>query len=86
MQRVNLTTALGTNLTDTLFVLDEPSVGLHPRDMDRVNSIMAGLKDSGNTLVVVEHDPAEATVGLINRIFLYLFSNYQKKDLIEDLI
>ena len=41
VQRVNLTTALGTNLTDTLFVLDEPSVGLHPRDMDRVNSIMA---------------------------------------------
>lgn len=61
VQRVNLTTALGTNLTDTLFVLDEPSVGLHPRDMDRVNSIMAGLKDSGNTLVVVEHDPQVMT-------------------------
>jgi len=57
VQRVNLTTALGTNLVDTLFVLDEPSVGLHPRDMDRVNAILRGLRDAGNTLVVVEHDP-----------------------------
>lgn len=57
VQRVNLTTALGTNLVDTLFVLDEPSVGLHPRDMDRVNSIMRRLKNAANTLVVVEHDP-----------------------------
>ncbi len=57
VQRVNLTTALGTNLVDTLFVLDEPSVGLHPRDMDRVNGVMKKLKDAGNTLVVVEHDP-----------------------------
>ena len=57
VQRVNLTTALGTNLVDTLFVLDEPSVGLHPRDMDRVNSVMRRLKNAGNTLVVVEHDP-----------------------------
>jgi len=57
VQRVNLTTALGTNLVDTLFVLDEPSIGLHPRDMDRVNALMQGLKNEGNTLVVVEHDP-----------------------------
>ena len=57
VQRVNLTTALGTNLVDTLFVLDEPSIGLHPRDMDRVNAIMSNLRDAGNTLVVVEHDP-----------------------------
>ena len=57
VQRVNLTTALGTNLVDTLFVLDEPSVGLHPRDMDRVNGVMRRLRDAGNTLVVVEHDP-----------------------------
>lgn len=57
VQRVNLTTALGTRLVDTLFVLDEPSVGLHPRDMDRVNAILARLKNAGNTLVVVEHDP-----------------------------
>ena len=61
VQRVNLTTALGTNLTDTLFVLDEPSVGLHPRDMDRINSILTGLKAAGNTLVVVEHDPQVMT-------------------------
>ena len=57
IQRVNLTTALGTNLVDTLFVLDEPSVGLHPRDMDRVDGILRRLRDAGNTLVVVEHDP-----------------------------
>ena len=57
IQRVNLTTALGTNLVDTLFVLDEPSVGLHPRDMDRVDGILRRLRDVGNTLVVVEHDP-----------------------------
>ena len=61
VQRVNLTTALGTNLTDTLFVLDEPSVGLHPRDMDRINGILADLKNAGNTLVVVEHDPQVMT-------------------------
>ncbi len=57
VQRVNLTTALGTSLVNTLFVLDEPSIGLHPRDMDRINHVMARLRDAGNTLVVVEHDP-----------------------------
>jgi excinuclease ABC subunit A len=58
VQRINLTTALGTSLVNTLFVLDEPSIGLHPRDMDRINEAMARLRDAGNTLVVVEHDPA----------------------------
>jgi excinuclease ABC subunit A len=58
VQRINLTTALGTSLTNTLFVLDEPSIGLHPRDMDRINQAMLRLRDAGNTLVVVEHDPA----------------------------
>ncbi len=57
VQRVNLTTALGTSLVNTLFVLDEPSIGLHPRDMDRITHVMQRLKYSGNTLVVVEHDP-----------------------------
>jgi excinuclease ABC subunit A len=57
VQRINLTTALGTSLTSTLFVLDEPSIGLHPRDMGRVIGIMQRLRDSGNSLVVVEHDP-----------------------------
>ena len=57
VQRVNLTTALGTSLVNTLFVLDEPSIGLHPRDMDRVNAVMRRLTAKGNTLVVVEHDP-----------------------------
>ncbi len=57
VQRINLTTALGTSLTNTLFVLDEPSIGLHPRDMGRVISVMQKLRDAGNSLVVVEHDP-----------------------------
>ena len=57
VQRINLTTALGTSLTDTLFVLDEPSIGLHPRDMGRVIDVMCSLRDAGNSLVVVEHDP-----------------------------
>ncbi|MGV8803880.1 MAG: excinuclease ABC subunit UvrA [Polaromonas sp.] len=58
VQRINLTTALGTSLVNTLFVLDEPSIGLHPRDMGRITQAMRRLVDAGNTLVVVEHDPA----------------------------
>jgi excinuclease ABC subunit A len=58
VQRINLTTALGTSLVNTLFVLDEPSIGLHPRDMHRITLAMHRLRDAGNTLVVVEHDPA----------------------------
>ncbi|HEY3809100.1 MAG TPA: excinuclease ABC subunit UvrA [Steroidobacteraceae bacterium] len=57
VQRINLTTALGTSLVNTLFVLDEPSIGLHARDMQRVVSVMKRLRDAGNTLLVVEHDP-----------------------------
>ncbi|MFO7277001.1 MAG: excinuclease ABC subunit UvrA [Pseudomonadota bacterium] len=57
VQRINLTTALGTSLVNTLFVLDEPSIGLHPRDMQRVISVMKRLRDAGNSLIVVEHDP-----------------------------
>ncbi|HEY4213252.1 MAG TPA: hypothetical protein VGM84_17360 [Steroidobacteraceae bacterium] len=57
VQRINLTTALGTSLVNTLFVLDEPSIGLHPRDMQRVITVMKRLRDAGNSLVVVEHDP-----------------------------
>src|SRR6202007_80291 len=56
-QRINLTTALGTSLVNTLFVLDEPSIGLHPRDMHRVIGVMRRLRRAGNSLVVVEHDP-----------------------------
>jgi excinuclease ABC subunit A len=58
VQRINLTTALGTSLVNTLFVLDEPSIGLHPRDMDRIIDVMKRLRDGGNSLIVVEHDPA----------------------------
>jgi excinuclease ABC subunit A len=57
VQRINLTTALGTSLVNTLFVLDEPSIGLHPRDIQRLIAILKRLRDAGNTLLVVEHDP-----------------------------
>jgi excinuclease ABC subunit A len=57
VQRINLTTALGTSLVNTLFVLDEPSIGLHPRDMNRIIAVMHRLRDAGNSLLVVEHDP-----------------------------
>ncbi|MFK7856132.1 MAG: excinuclease ABC subunit UvrA [Granulosicoccus sp.] len=57
VQRINLTTALGTSLVNTLFVLDEPSIGLHAQDMDRVIQVLQRLRDAGNTLIVVEHDP-----------------------------
>lgn len=56
-QRINLATALGTALTRTLYVLDEPTVGLHPRDSKRLLSILYSLRDRDNTIVVVEHDP-----------------------------
>ncbi|MBU2887111.1 excinuclease ABC subunit UvrA [Gilvimarinus agarilyticus] len=57
VQRINLTTALGTSLVNTLFVLDEPSTGLHPRDIDRLVKVLHRLRDAGNSLLVVEHDP-----------------------------
>ncbi len=57
-ERVNLTTCLGTRLVNTLFVLDEPTVGLHPRDTLRLVRLLERLRDAGNTVVVVEHEPA----------------------------
>lgn len=56
-QRINLSSALGTALTDTLYVLDEPTVGLHARDTARLLVVLSALRDQGNTIVVVEHDP-----------------------------
>ncbi len=56
-QRINLSTALGSALTDTLYVLDEPTVGLHARDTQRLLTVLQALRDYGNTLVIVEHDP-----------------------------
>ncbi len=58
VQRVNLTSALGSKLVGTLYVLDEPSVGLHARDNDRLMRVLRSIRDLGNTLVVVEHDEA----------------------------
>jgi excinuclease ABC subunit A len=58
VERVNLTGCLGTSLVDTLFVMDEPSVGLHPRDIERLVGIIRSLVGAGNTVIVVEHDEA----------------------------
>ncbi|MES2997494.1 MAG: excinuclease ABC subunit UvrA [Verrucomicrobiota bacterium] len=58
VERVNLTACLGAVLTNTLFVLDEPTVGLHARDINRLVRVMHDLRDKGNTLVVVEHEEA----------------------------
>jgi len=55
-QRVAMTSALGSSLVNMLYVLDEPSVGLHPRDVDRLTDAIAGLRDRGNTVVVTEHE------------------------------
>ena len=56
-QRIQLATSLGSRLVGTLYVLDEPSIGLHPRDTHRLIKILHGLRDLGNTILVVEHDP-----------------------------
>jgi len=56
-QRIQLARALGSSLVDTLYVLDEPSVGLHPLDVERLLGVVCHLRDMGNTVVVVEHDP-----------------------------
>ena len=55
-QRINLVTALGSSLVGSMYILDEPSIGLHPRDTDRLISVLRKLRDIGNTVVVVEHD------------------------------
>ena len=55
-QRINLTTSLGSSLVGSLYILDEPSIGLHPRDTDRLIKVLKELRDLGNTVVIVEHD------------------------------
>ena len=55
-QRIQLTRSLGSNLTNSLYILDEPSIGLHSRDTQRLISVLKELRDLGNTVVVVEHD------------------------------
>ena len=55
-QRINLSTSLGSNLTGSLYILDEPSIGLHPRDTNRLIKVLRQLRDLGNTVIVVEHE------------------------------
>ena len=56
-RRIHLTASLGRMLTDTLYVLDEPTAGLHARDTERLLQVLRGLRDIGNAVVIVEHDP-----------------------------
>jgi excinuclease ABC A subunit len=56
-QRIKMVRHLGNSLVDILYIFDEPSIGLHPKDVDNINRIMLQLKDKGNTILVVEHDP-----------------------------
>lgn len=55
-QRINLTRTLGSNLTSSMYILDEPSIGLHPKDTDKLVSVLKNLRDMGNTVIVVEHE------------------------------
>jgi excinuclease ABC subunit A len=61
-QRINLTTSLGSSLVGSLYILDEPSIGLHPRDTDRLIHVLKELQDIGNTVIVVEHDERDHPV------------------------
>src|SRR6188474_3856285 len=56
-QRVKIVKHLSSSLTDVMYIFDEPSVGLHPRDVHRMNELLQKLRDKGNTVIVVEHDP-----------------------------
>ncbi len=56
-QRIKMVRHLGNSLTDMMYILDEPSVGLHARDVHRLNELLVKLRDKGNTVLVVEHDP-----------------------------
>lgn len=55
-QRINLATSLGSSLVGSMYILDEPSIGLHPRDTERLIRVLHALRDIGNTVIVVEHD------------------------------
>src|SRR5699024_10342545 len=55
-QRINLATSLGSSLVGSMYILDEPSIGLHPKDTERLIKVLKDLRDLGNTVIVVEHD------------------------------
>src|SRR5690606_12011040 len=55
-QRINLATSLGSSLVGSMYILDEPSIGLHPKDTERLIGVLKSLRDLGNTVIVVEHD------------------------------
>src|SRR5690554_8119668 len=55
-QRINLATSLGSSLVGSMYILDEPSIGLHPKDTEKLIGVLKSLRDLGNTVIVVEHD------------------------------
>ena len=57
-QRINLSTSLGSSLVGSMYILDEPSIGLHPKDTNKLIDVLKNLRDLGNTVIVVEHDDA----------------------------
>ena len=56
-QRIKMVSQLGSSLTDLTYIFDEPSIGLHPHDISKINELMRLLRDKGNTVLIVEHDP-----------------------------
>ena len=67
-QRINLATSLGSSLVGSLYILDEPSIGLHSRDTDRLIKVLRQLQELGNTVVVVEHDEEISVLPIISLI------------------
>ena len=67
-QRINLSTSLGSNLTGSLYILDEPSIGLHPRDTNRLIKVLQQLRDLGNTVIVVEHEEEVIRAAVVARL------------------
>lgn len=61
-QRVRLVRQMGSALSDLTYIFDEPTTGLHPHDVERVNSLLTGLRDRGNTVLIIEHDPATIAI------------------------
>jgi len=80
-QRINLATSLGSSLVGSMYILDEPSIGLHPRDTDRLISVLKNLRDLGNTVIVVEHDGSERPLlDVINESEIIINGTYQDTD------
>ncbi len=72
-QRIKMSKHLNSSLNDIIYIFDEPSIGLHPHDITGINKIFKGLKEKGNTVIIVEHDPDVIKIKAINRNFTYFY-------------